>query len=334
MPEYISVTDVLSSITEALRPQAAKQFDELEELLELRDVPDSRQWNGKEVSTFGILGRAAYIKMYSAVGRKSQAARELEAALNNSDVKGESPSLYEFSSTGMARLDPNALQVVQMVLIAFSHEFSIALRAHLSGKSTPLRAAWEAAPGAEKASSLRLIAFDKKEITHFLCRNNIPHELDGNSCEALDSNLTDFAAIVEGAVPHTSSDAHVTTRSREAPMPQVGITSVVVHRIGSTKANSFKSLQRVLFQAVIQETSSTDPTLVTEDVWVRLLAEAKKTDAERHVFLRRYVRGDCIEYDGQKRDGLNKKALRQTIKRWLESQQSGENSSVGNSQCD
>ena len=333
MPEYVSVTDVLSSITEALRPQAAQQLDELEELLELRDIPDSRQWNGKEVRTFGILGRAAYIKMYSAVGRKSQAARELEAALNNSDVKGESPSLYEFSSTGVARLDPNALHVVKMVLIAFSHEFSIALRAHLSGKSTPMRATLESAPGAEKASSLRLIAFDKKEIAHFLGRNNIPHEFDGNSCEAVDSNLSDFVAI-EGDVQHTSNDAHVTSRSREAPMPQAGITSVVVHRIGSTKANNFKSLQRVLFQAVVQETSSTDPTLVTADVWVRLLAEAKKPDAERHVFLRRYVRGDCIEYDGQKRDGLNKKALRQTIKRWLESQQSGENSSVGNSQCD
>ena len=319
MPEYISVTEVLSSISEALRPQADQQLVELEELLELRDFQDSKKWNTKDAGTFGILGRAAYIGMYSGIGRKSQASRELEAALNNANVRGECPSLYEFSSTGVARLDPHALQVVKVVLIEFSHEFSIALRAHLSGKSTPLQPAWERASRAEKGTSLRLIAFDKKEITDFLCQNNISHTLDETTCEAPDSSSIIGATTFESPLKQASNGG-IFSGSGEAPIPQAEIASVLVHRIGRTKANNFKSLQRTLFQAVIQETPLTDPTVVADHVWVLLLAEAKKTDTERPVFLRKYVKGNRIEYDGQTHSGLNKKALRQNIKRWLESQ--------------
>jgi hypothetical protein len=321
MPEYVLVADVLTSMADAMKQDADDQLADLEEMLELCDVEETEPI-GLRPGTFGMLGKAGYLSMYSGIARKSWSAGRLEAALQNAQASGGTLNWYEFAQTGHPRLDRNVAKIAQVALQALSKEFEFARAAHLSGASTPLKPEWNKAEGSDTVSMLRVIGFEKTELVNFLNYHDLPHCFTETSRDSTKSHAV-IDTQVNGEIPsHVESidweDVEIfKPTSLPQSTPPIQITTRI-HKSGNLRITKPAELQKKIVEEVIREFLWKDPILIRNEVWGRLKEIAKKPDSDRPDFLKQYKKGPRIEYDGQGFNGCDRKTLRQNIERWLE----------------
>jgi len=324
MSEYVLVVDVLKSMVKATEQEAQRQIADLEVMLKLSEIPETYRVIGRTVNTFGVLGKAAYINLYSRIARKSWSAGSLEAALNNARLTSVSPDWYEFAQTGHPRLDPNAAQVAQIALTALSKEFDLALAAHLSGVSTPLKLSWDKAAGSEAASVLQVIGFEKAALIAFLDQHHIPHCF-GETGLSMAQNFADQALarqkLLVSLPPSRNEPLNARLDLRAEPVssePSHMPTKVLTHRVSEGKPATGRGLQKSIFKQVKRETGSSDLSEIANEVWLRLLDAARLPDGQRERYLKQYTGGKRIGYDGEGTTGFDKKSLRQNIRDWME----------------
>ena len=319
MFEYVSIAEVLMSIFDATEEDARQQLGDLEQDMKLSEMPQTYRLPNGELTSFGILGKGAYLNLYSAKFRKSWSARLLEETLNNARYRGGCPALYEFALTGRARLDPNSWDVARIALVAIAKEYDQALAAHLSGASTPINLLSIKVEGSEHIPTLKVLGFERVEIVNFLSQQRIPHCFNEIPNNAVVGNVPDGGQFCnqETESIHSSKEYSESENNFSSTLPN--LSKPQIHRIGARQSNTVNDLQRNLFLDVMKELSGEvpGPTNIAEVVWLRLLEIAKRTDDKRPIFIKHYIRGNRIESDGEGSTGFTKKSLRQNILRWI-----------------
>ena len=319
MFEYVSIAEVLMSIFDTTEEDARQQLGDLEQDMRLSEMPQIYPLPSGELSSFGILGKGAYLNLYSAKFRKSWSARMLEEKLNNARYRGGCPALYEFALTGRARLDPNSWDVARIALVAIAKEYDQALAAHLSGASTPLNLLSIKVEGSEHIPALKLLGFERVEIISFLGQQGIPHSFNEIQNNAVVGNVADRGSLCNQKAEsiHSSKEYSESENNLSSNLPT--LSKPQIHRIAARRSNTVSDLQRNLYLDVMEEFSGEDPnpSIIAQEVWLRLLEIAKRPDDERPVFLKHYKQGNRIESDGEGFTGFTRKSLRQNILRWL-----------------
>lgn len=210
---FVSAAEVLASIAKHVEVDDGR----LEEWLEL--PPDRTRLLGREIDTYGPLGRRGFVSLFSAFVRRSRAAAELEAVLHNAS-ESRPIRWVETSTTNVRRQAPAAGGEVQKILLAITHEYEAAVRAYRKGDLQP-RSSFLPQLVTADATPLQWFGTDRDVLVSLLDEAGIAHGLRGTP--KVTSRVHRAASYAPGTFDDLVENEYELARSRVVGTPKAAL---------------------------------------------------------------------------------------------------------------